>query len=1051
MILNKSQLVENIVTELSDNSTGLISPHDIRHNLLDIIDSVHLLTGEHNLNARNFSTPSTRTTRVGEFTIENLNLAGYSSIDNSAFGYEALKSNYQGSKNTALGSKALFCNVYGENNVAVGHSSLSANSTGIGNVALGNFALSNNRVGNFNIAIGHSAGYYIDRDDSYKLFIAAHPVNEEYLCENPNGLGLLPLVFADLSGIRFGIGVSGLHDDSALQVGGNATPSSGDTFNLGSSQYSWKNIFLSNSIIGQNGSSLSLGSRVDISGSVLPFNHNQQNFGSSEKAWASGYFKDIVVSNTATIAILNAVESCFYPCKTLYLAASGCNNNLDFCEYLSDSELVGAGFNIFADNGGNIRKYNFDFLPPSSGFVFENNAFAKASWNSNITIAIDSGSYLKTNRIASHDPSGHGLYFNSGITYLSSHKALTSSSALAGIGNVNFIAQSGSIANYFSSLIAIESGVTIGTRYLTGSKRYSKDAGNFNKERLNGFDIKYIDDALLGVVDGKTSRLVIGSYDNTSYNQNVVTILQNNGDAIFGINNFAQISENTLPKTALDIRSTGNAIIRATAENQASTVSAIQLMGEQDCLYNGLEACYVNTSGFADINVYKDASKAVFFRLYENGRIGVFTSSGNANEMLTMGDGFNNKPAISMLEASGTFSSTSKYAKIFVKSKITPNQGATLNLLDGSGNLHDLVVNKFDNLDGRALYTDSNRNTFGGLLSPKTRTVLNTNTKDNTSVGHTSLFNVDAGGYENTVLGSYSGSGITSGYRNTIIGFNSGRNFSTGNSNIILGNNAFNNTSNSINNNIVIGNSGLGSDSSSNYRFYLGANKDLVLLQGILGPNNSDKILTMPSGGKFLLYNSNNSEGLLVRNNAIDVYDYGGSDYPDNELTFNFIGNSSANLFKLNHVANPLNKTPTYTVPTTPVPYAELKGDLRLLGSIRFSDNTSLSSASQIETNKNNITSLNSGLNSINNAISTLIVEGYCPLKIDAPTNASNPTTGNLVIKNSQWIDSSGVILVNRDLSLNIPQGAYVIAVKVNNEYRPLSISSQENCNVCCQ
>ena len=43
MIKSKSELVSTINSELSDNSTGDISPRDIRHNLIDIIDSAHNL------------------------------------------------------------------------------------------------------------------------------------------------------------------------------------------------------------------------------------------------------------------------------------------------------------------------------------------------------------------------------------------------------------------------------------------------------------------------------------------------------------------------------------------------------------------------------------------------------------------------------------------------------------------------------------------------------------------------------------------------------------------------------------------------------------------------------------------------------------------------------------------------------------------------------------------------------------------------------------------------------------------------------------------------
>jgi hypothetical protein len=164
MILSKLKLVENIVNEISDNSTGQISPYDIRHNLLDIIDSVHLLTVGKPLSGSNFGTPSTRTTKAGDFTLEKLGLEGYFSVDNSAFGYSALKANYQGIRNTALGSEALSCNIYGDDNVAVGANALGGNTVGIGNIGLGNYSLINQKSGNYNVAIGYAAGYYADRN-----------------------------------------------------------------------------------------------------------------------------------------------------------------------------------------------------------------------------------------------------------------------------------------------------------------------------------------------------------------------------------------------------------------------------------------------------------------------------------------------------------------------------------------------------------------------------------------------------------------------------------------------------------------------------------------------------------------------------------------------------------------------------------------------------------------------------------------------------------------------------------------------------------------------
>ena len=233
MILDKDVLVNNIVTELSDNSTGLISPYDIRHNLLDIIDSVHLLTKGKPLDGSNFGTKATRTTRVGEDSLSKIDLAGYFSIDNTAVGHSSLKSNYQGIKNTAIGSHALFCNVYGENNAALGYSALGGNTVGHGNVGFGNFSLNNNKSGNFNIAIGHGAGYYATNANN-KLFIAAHNVDSNYICDNPLGSGLTPLVYGDLSDLKLGIATSTLHSEGTLQVNGIVSPSVDNSYSLGS-------------------------------------------------------------------------------------------------------------------------------------------------------------------------------------------------------------------------------------------------------------------------------------------------------------------------------------------------------------------------------------------------------------------------------------------------------------------------------------------------------------------------------------------------------------------------------------------------------------------------------------------------------------------------------------------------------------------------------------------------------------------------------------------------------------------------------------------------
>ena len=145
MIISKPQLVQNIEREISDNSKGEISPNDIRHNLLDIIDSVHNLTEFQVLKSTNVDTTSgSRSTRFGEFALENLRLGvdGYTSVDNTAVGYASLNKNFSGYANTSLGAYSLNCNIHGHNNVGLGFNSVAANTTGYGNVGVGNLLYS---------------------------------------------------------------------------------------------------------------------------------------------------------------------------------------------------------------------------------------------------------------------------------------------------------------------------------------------------------------------------------------------------------------------------------------------------------------------------------------------------------------------------------------------------------------------------------------------------------------------------------------------------------------------------------------------------------------------------------------------------------------------------------------------------------------------------------------------------------------------------------------------------------------------------------------------
>jgi hypothetical protein len=93
-------------------------------------------------------------TAVG-FSVLEFNTTGGG---NTAIGVQALGLNTFGNSNTANGGYALYSNTTGDTNTATGFDTLLNSTTGNGNTATGFNALSNNTSGNNNIALGAQAG-----------------------------------------------------------------------------------------------------------------------------------------------------------------------------------------------------------------------------------------------------------------------------------------------------------------------------------------------------------------------------------------------------------------------------------------------------------------------------------------------------------------------------------------------------------------------------------------------------------------------------------------------------------------------------------------------------------------------------------------------------------------------------------------------------------------------------------------------------------------------------------------------------------------------------
>lgn len=1090
MILSKSQLVNNINSEISDQSYSQISPYDIRHNLLDIIDSIHNLTSANELIGLNFATVPTGITKVGQFALDGYKLDGSVNSNNTAIGYEALRSSYQSSKNTAVGSQSLSCNVYGESNVALGYNSLGGNTVGHCNIGIGNFTLNNNKAGVGNIAIGHGAGYYISRSDNSKLFIAYHPVDENYICSNPSGLGLIPLIHGDLLGIKLGIGVRNLHQYGKLQVGGDITPSGNGTLDIGHQYYNWKNLYLSQSIEFNNSSSIrATGTSIlTIGNSLYPYFSNQYSLGSSDYVWSSAHIKDLVVTGTATIHQANFNSTAIYGDKTFYLGV-----NSSYTPLFSDDLLENGG--LVLKSSTSSKEYKLSFRPPNQGMPCFNGSY-NAVWYSNINFQVPSDRYIKTNSIVSYNPDSFsntdcfGLFFNSGITYISRKNVLNLNPGLpnghiAGISNINFISNSGEANDYGISISSLESGVSVSQKFLSGTKSRVKDTTT-GKDKLSGFELKYIDNFSNASLD---DRLVIGSYNKTPNFVNGLILMKESTDgSVLSVTNIPNITQDVVPNTIFNVRSKNHCVARFTSENNGYYKSAIQLIGSENCLSSGVEIAYLNNSGIADIIIYKNEIGTNAIRITDSGKMGIF-SSGITNEIITIGhSGMKDLPVISIKDNVGVLNSSvvpsSGYGKLYSIKNDKPysRQSNELVFMDSSGNSFNLVVNKNDNIDGRAVFVDNFANTFAGYQSPSGRLSITSSTASNVSYGYRSLYNLISGS-GNISLGANSSFTLTSGNNNIIVGKNSGNGLVKANNNIVIGNESFNVRSefSDTSGNIIIGHNGIGNSASGSYNFLIGSRENIVLLEGKLGPTNNDKMLALPSGGKLFIHNNNNTESLCLKANTIEVIDSGGTNYPENELVFKFIGNNSSNLFILNHVADPITGyssswntpaaisyggstiyTDSFWFPATglfsslsPKPYAQLNGNLRIQGNIQFSDGTYLGSTKYI---KDNNTLANSGISLGNSGIAIgnsgirqinqIFIEGFMPTGLPAPI-AGQKTSGIMIPKDNMWANSGTLFVTNRDSTSVIHAGAYVIAAKINGEYKPIWVSSNTGDNPC--
>jgi hypothetical protein len=1117
MIIPKDVLVDNIKRDILDNSVGAISPQDIRRNLLDLIDSVSLLTEFNDINALNISTEDLRTVRVGKETLSKRNAVGYRSVDNVGVGYSALSSQIDAIQNTAVGSYALSCNMYGEDNVGVGFHSLSSTINGFGNIGLGSFALSNNKEGNFNIALGHGAGYYVDRDIDYQFFVAAHPVDSSFICANPLGSGLKPLLKGDLSSnnLRLGIGIRDLHEGATLQIGGHTIPHVSNSYNLGSNNFRFNNLYLYSSIVFPeannfvyNSNRFFLSNTLDIDGSlnlvdnfvvsgvstlkgavttgpvntigrilasghVLPKTDVVFNLGDTRDRWLNAYTYNLYCDGVGHFKKYQAQEHEHYRHKTLFLASTGDITVIDgggatslydhfvasgsYKEpqpYLLDEELNGAGFEIGASGLDYLRNYEFTFRSSDSSWdnLSVDDEYSRNSWFSNISIQTEEGRHVKTDRVINKEnialvtyEDGLGLFINSGTVYLAQENDIDTPNTLVGIGNINFVCASGQLEPYEISIQSPHSGVNLFTKFLTNTSNYNLD--NLGSEIVTGFKTGYIANSFLEPpnffneqVGQRPHRYIISSYNDTSFAKRCFTLMQDETEGYVGISNF-NYAESMLPDTIFNIRSTGNAIARITAENNNDSKAGIQLLGAENCLHYGISFEYIKNSGSMYVTTYNDGVTSDSLTINDDDGTIHILNKNTINAMMSIGSEDNTEANIAFHESSGVPVAVSGYGYLFVR-HLEDNelQSSTLSFLDSSGNLFtvDLTASSADgSIVDKPLSLDDLGNTFGGIRSPELRTNLTSSTVRNTSIGYEGL------------------SKLTTGDDNTSIGYRAGKNVTTGSTNVFVGsNNGLAVTTQS--NNIFIG-SNLAQTGTYSETFLLGYDTT-PLLEGSLVSNkhlNVNGYLRLKETATK--YTNLYTNYLLVKDNASQN---GGSSF---SIKFSGSNDQENSLVILNHNNAPLTNIENFA--SSSRPYAQINGDLRVKGSIRFSNNTSINDASFLETIStlqgnvstinNTITQNYSELNTLKTKFDDLIIEGIVEADI-RPSDLPNSFTDQplkffvrkKIVQNNTFVNAPAnppqanlIEVVLRDPYLNVRKGDYVIAIKVNNEYRPISIT----------
>jgi hypothetical protein len=480
-----------------------------------------------------------------------------------------------------------------------------------------------------------------------------------------------------------------------------------------------------------------------------------------------------------------------------------------------------------------------------------------------------------------------------------------------------------------------------------------------------------------------------------------VTILRNGGtgsqSGLVGITNAIYDPDTgspVIPATIFNIQSTGDSNIRFSSGPSKDYRSSLELLGvgntrasglhfsydpqfddsyiDADSGYGNYEPC-VNPGGtdktVADFSLIRPSGEEGMefshISLSERGYVSIGLTRVHeqrhfeANAPLTIAyacDGHQDSGTISIHEQASAPATHADFGKVYVKPYSVGGRTQALYFKDDGGTETNLVLSQdlepSDPEDG-LVYGDSDCNTYGGLNSPPSRATISSREGNTIYGNHVAIDSVFSSG--NLLMGCETASGLSQLFNNIVLGNQSAREDGELKNNIILGHRSAQGLTNGLINSILIGHDLQvdDDDASADGLFLVDS-----LIRGSLTENSQYMSVT---DGYFSVLDTDDVEFKIINQyddalsrftTNIDLIDYnrGGSQYPQNNLKFNFKnsdGVSNWTLFQLESRNAPMTNTPSFGVVNNP--YARLDGDLLLRGSIRFADGSTLSGLSGAE------------------------------------------------------------------------------------------------------